>query len=357
MASIERRTRNGGESWYVRFKDAGGTARSRTFHTEQAAERWRAVLHRYGPTYALNVLTGETPPGSWTVGKWLEHELAQREIGSGTREGHEIVIKYLSPSLKAMRLEAVRKEDVRLWVDKISETHSPATVDRQLRFVKTAFARAVEEGLLQRNPLVGVRGPKVANKQAMTVLEIHEIPLAINATPEHYKLFVRLLFSTGLRFGEATALTVGDFNQSRRTLSITKAWKVAPKGRRELGVPKSAAGRRAVGLPQNLAVELAAHVEGKKPEDLIFVNEFGRVISQSHFYTRWTPVQAAVKEATGKHLRVHDVRHTWVTVALQNNPVHVVSKLAGHSNITVTVNTYSHLMATDAVLVADSLGF
>jgi integrase len=88
-----------------------------------------------------------------------------------------------------------------------------------------------------------------------------------------WRLLVPVLGYTGLRWGEATALRVCDIDFTRRRIDVRRAFSDVG-GKIVLGTPKSHLART-VPLPRFLAADLAASVEGKNPDDLVFTTASG----------------------------------------------------------------------------------
>lgn len=361
MASISTRERSNGQVRYeVRYRHLGKD-RSRTFITLKKAESWRRLLEVSGPEVAEGVFEDDTSPGSaWSFGSWARHHLDTLDATTGTKEGYETVLKAVPKRLKDTALTSVTRDQFREHALNLASTRAQDTVRGHLNFLSSVMNAAVSEGHIPNNPAKGVKAPKKAQKAKPIVpLERDEVPILIEATPEPYRLFVRFLVGTGLRFGEATALTVGDFNPHKKIVTVTKAWKVGEKGRRYLGEPKSQAGLRSVGVPPALVNELSEHVNGKDKGDLIFTGPKGGRLSQSTFSNTWNKkVQPVILKKTGKTLRVHDLRHTAVSIALQSGVAsHIVSKLAGHGGIGITLSIYGHLLTDDTDTMAGALDF
>ncbi len=76
-------------------------------------------------------------------------------------------------------------------------------------------------------------------------------------------------------------------------------------------------------------------------DDLVFCDELGGVLHPDRFTRRFT---AAARRAGVKPIRLHDLRHTWATLALQAG-IHpkVVSERLGHATTSITLDIYSHV--------------
>ena len=207
----------------------------------------------------------------------------------------------------------------------------------------------------------------------MTVLTRDEFALLLSKVAEYYRPLVLLLVATGLRWGEATALTVADFDltSTPATVRVTKAWKRDENRHWYVGPPKTRRARRTVSLPDDLVGVLRGVIAGKAPGDLVFPNTVGSQLSSSRFWTQtWTPaLEAAMNPLRPdgspdpdaprltKRPRVHDLRHThasWMIAA--GVDLFILQRRLGHESITTTTETYAHLLPDQQAAAAAAAG-
>lgn len=122
-----------------------------------------------------------------------------------------------------------------------------------------------------------------------------------------WRLLILLLAYTGLRWGEATALRVCDIDFERRRIDVRRAFSDVG-GRVVLGTSKSHQ-FRTVPVPRFVAAELAAVVDGKRPDDLVFTMPGGSVMRLSN-WRHATFVPARTRAGLSDRFRIHDLRHT-----------------------------------------------
>jgi integrase len=158
---------------------------------------------------------------------------------------------------------------------------------------------------------------------------------------------------TGLRWGEATALRVCDIDLGRRRVDVRRAFSDVG-GKIILGTPKSHLART-VPLPRFLVAELAALVEGKNPDDLVFTTASGTVLRLANW--RQGVFLAARKLAgISDRFRIHDLRHTAAALMVQAGyPPKMLQAILGHASITTTLDLYGHLYPGDMDKYADRL--
>lgn len=160
-----------------------------------------------------------------------------------------------------------------------------------------------------------------------------------------------LLASTGMRRGEALGLRWADVDLRAGQLAIRQTLITADL-ETIFGEPKTRRSKRVVALDartlealqrhrRHQLEEKLAHGPGYVDNDLVFTRRDGRPYEPDEFSREFDRKQ---KRLGLPRIRLHDLRHTWATLALQSG-VHpkVVSERLGHSTIAITLDTYSHV--------------
>jgi integrase len=367
MASVERRTRNGRTRWYVRYRDPGGEQRTKTFDRRVDAER-------YLTTIESSKLTGsyvDPARSRVTVGEWADRWLAgQAHLKPTTRERYAgIVRKHIRLRWGTTRLADVTHADVQSWVTKLSRIAEPATVRKIHRVLSLILTLAVRDGRLIRNPAAAIKLPRPQSleQRYLTHEQVHELARAAAgpASPskhrrlderhnDQYRLIVLFLAYTGVRFGEMAALRVRRIDFLRRRAMIAES--VTLVGSNQVwGTPKGHE-KREVPIPRFLVDQLAEHVRGKAPDDLVFAGVRGGGALRGPIFRRAAFDRAA--EAINMHgLHPHELRHTAASLAIAAGAdVKVVQKMLGHKSATMTLDQYGHLFDDRLDDVADRLG-
>ncbi|MEV6259279.1 tyrosine-type recombinase/integrase [Streptomyces sp. NPDC051784] len=245
---------------------------------------------------------------------------------------------------------------------------SARTVQYVHAVLRSALQQAMREELIARNVARIVETPTVT-RQEVRPLDGAEVRVLLKTARTHrlYALWL-LLVSTGLRRGEALGLTWSDVDLQNRQLRVRRN---VQRIRRELlfGTPKTARSIRTVSLPQQLVRALADHreqqerermVAGKKwqpapgqPDGLIFTTQTGRVIDPRSLNRMLTIL---CRDANVRRVRVHDLRHTCASLLLSRGvDARTIMETLGHSTITMTLDTYAHVMATTLQAAAESM--
>lgn len=346
MGSIQRRPDG---SWRARYRGPDRRERARHFPRKIDAERWLAgveVSRTRGewidPTLARVLV------GAWCV-RWLA---AQVQLKPTTRVRYEgIVSKHIEPAWGRVPLAEVAPADVAAWLGRLSLAGlAPATVRYVHRVLSLALAYAVLDGRLSRNPAEGVPLPR-AKPRTRRYLDHAEVArLADECGP--YGVLILVLAYTGLRWGEVSALLVGDIDLMRRRINVSRAM-AEVRGKAVLGTPKDHE-RRAVPVPRFLVDRLAEHLAGRPADALAFPAPGGGFLRNGNF--RRNVFDRAALSAGIDGVTPHGLRHTAASLAIAAGAtVVVVQRMLGHSTPAVTLNVYSHLFADDLDTLADRL--
>ena len=205
--------------------------------------------------------------------------------------------------------------------------------------------------LIPHNPANAVTKPRVVRRE-MRVVDMETLAAILDACddPDLGRL-INLAVHTGLRAGELLGLRWADISWEHSVLQVKRARnEFAEAGFAE---PKTAAGRRAIALSSREIAILRAHRAAQRErrlslgplwsrQDLVFPRPNGKPGNVSNLARQWRALCGRVGVAG---VRFHDLRHTSATIALVSG-VHpkIVQERLGHSTISVTLDTYSHVL-------------
>lgn len=188
-------------------------------------------------------------------------------------------------------------------------------------------------------------------------MEPDELAVFLKACDAHETMgmLFRLMLDTGLRKGEALALTWADLDleASPPRLSVTRAWTNSSKDRGFFTKPKSKNSKRVVPIPPETASRLRVMRQSTTEtygQGIQGLHLFGSPINNTPFdpYAPNHALQRICDREGLKHIRPHDLRHTYGSILLANGvKLEVVSKRMGHANPTITLNVYRHLLESE----------
>jgi len=357
--SVHKRSDTG--KWQARVKGSDGTRRGQSFRTKADAERWEREQIRMAEQGRLPpVLSGRESVAS--VGdKWIT-TLDLAVYKPSTINGYVGLWKGLvRPRWGSVPLANVQPADIREWFSMMTgeSTNLPTktlSVSRRKQahqVLAMILDQAIREGKLITNPArldaVGkVRLPQDSKSKEHRYLNPEEL-LVVAVACKNYEPFIYFLATTGVRFGEARALTVGDITISENKLRISKS--VAEiNGQLILGTPKNGESRTLI-LPQITLNKIKPLLEGRANQDLVFTGPQGKALRHANFRRRvWVP---AVEVTGNQGLRIHDLRHTAASLAIKSEAnVKVVQNMLGHKSAQMTLDRYAGLFESDQVDVA-----
>lgn len=221
---------------------------------------------------------------------------------------------------------------------------SPATVKRTHAVLHRAFRDATRWGLIDHNPASSADPPKLraAQQVEFSTWSADELSRFLEfARGDHLYLLWLVLATTGMRRGEAMGLRWCDVDLERGQAAIRQTV-VIHNYRISLSEPKTARGRRVVALDEFTVSELTSYKEILQPaeDELLFSYNTRNPLNPIDVSKRFRQM---CEEAGLRQIRLHDLRHTHATLALQAG-VHpkIVSERLGHSSVSITLDVYSH---------------
>lgn len=308
-----------------------------------------------------------------TLSEWLDtwlFEYIKPSIRPTTFNSYEYIARiHIKPYLGLIKLADLKTEHVqRLYNEKIQDGRYDGLGGLSSRTIKyihfilnSALTQAVKVGILEKNVSDAAMLPRMKQKEirVLTLDEQNRFLLAVAG--ERLAAAFILDLSTGLREGELLALRWQDINfeeyylRVNRTLVRTKIFDNNGKSISKLlfQEPKTKAGKRIVPFPDNISNVLSEHRHRQITEkikagdqyednDLVFCTELGKPIEPRNFTRIFYRI---AKKAGLEGVNFHALRHTYATRLLElNEHPKVVQELLGHSSISITLDTYSHVI-------------
>lgn len=371
--------KDGTEVWRVYFR-VNGKQGTRPFVTEAAALRFKRLADETTIAEVLALVDGQAKVSAETVGAYVAAHIDAlgKTVQEGTKARYRrYLTNDIGPAFGSLPLTMLTRERVAAWLATMAAAGSSThTISNKHAVLSAALTRALNEGIIERHPSRGMRMPvPVAMSEEdleaddeMIFLTRDEVAALFDQLDPYFRPLARLLVTTGLRFGEATALTVADIDPERRTVHVRRAWKDTNNNGRLLSVPKTMRSKRVVSIPPNTLTELEPLLEGRDPAEFLFRNKLGGPLRHSNFYrSYWAKAVhdfagdtftlvpgingrgnlGLVREWTsgpGRHPRIHDLRHTYVSMCIAAGAdFAMIQRNVGHKSITTTIDRYGHV--------------
>jgi integrase len=279
------------------------------------------------------------------LARWLRDSVAHT-VRPVTLESYTRYVRlHAVPALGNLALAKLSPAHLQqLYSDRLSAGLSRRTVQYLHAILHRALEQAVRWQLINRNPADAVDAPRPARPpiRVLTPAEVEQLVRALDGDP--LRLLYYLAVATGCRRGELVALRWQDIDWNRPALLINRTAEEVG-GQVIWTEPKTARSRRAVPLPEPALAALIAHRQTADPHcELLFSRPGGLPVSPGHVSQHFAVI---LKRAGLPRVRLHDLRHTHATMLLAAD-VHpkVVAERLGHSTITLTLDTYSHVLPT-----------
>jgi integrase len=286
--------------------------------------------------------------------QWVDTHVTQACKFSTARIYALNLRRHVLPVLGARPVGQVTRADCRALIAACrAKGHSPKTIENVCRTLSSVLSQAVEDGLLAANPAMRLgryyrQGdcptPEVC---PLTRQELrHFLATAQQHTPWEYPLWL-CATRTGLRLGELIALQWGDLDFHGRFIEVrhnrVRGRATTPKGHK----------RHRVDMSAQLAETLKALHTVRKEETLrrgwgqvpvwVFCSETGGPLDGDNLRKR--VFYKLLEKAGLRHIRIHDLRHTFASLLLQNGEsLKYIQEQLGHSSIQITMDIYGHLI-------------
>lgn len=347
--------------------------RNETFHgtAKSAQTRLTALLGQ--------VDTGTVvEPSKMTLNAYLDQWLKtiKTAVQSKTFEVYaQLLHLYVRPTLGSRQLAQLKPLDIQQVYTGMQQRKrklSARTVRHAHAVLRKALNQAVKWNMLFRNPALAVELPQHRKRemQALSPEQAGQFLEAAKADRLH-ALFV-LAVAGGLRPGEYLGLQWPDVDVERGTVTVQRTLvrlsrapkpdavdavdgDVTTRERWHFTEPKTAKSRRTIPLPASAIRALIEHRRRQAEErlaagpkyaqhNLVFATAMGEPLDERNVVNRhFKPILKAA--GLPMSVRLYDLRHTCATLLLaQGEHPKIVSERLGHANITLTLDTYSHVL-------------
>lgn len=351
-------------TWWARItigKTPDGKQKRKAFYGKTRKEVQEKL------TAALNDINNKSyiEPSKMTLEQWMNiwlTEYKKNSVKHKTFTAYEAQARnHIIPDLGSYTLASLRNDMVQRFVNGLADKGlGTTTISNISILLKEALEQAVDNDLIAKNPATKVKLPKkVENTRRVLTLEEQKAFLACAKTYENGEIFF-LILATGLRIGEALALTWNDIDFEDSILSVNRTQieyydRVDDKFIYQKGysTPKTKAGNRKIPLIPailDLLKELKDKQDANKKllqtayqdNNLIFCKKNGEALYYTNIQRK---IYGICKKTNIDGVHPHTLRHTFATRGLENGiDLKVMQELLGHSSIKMTADIYTHVL-------------
>ena len=308
--------------------------------------------------------------GQYTVGQWMDVWYEYYAVIKVRPSSHQTYRGYIEhhikPYIGEIPLEKLTTLDLQKLYSKLltggrvvrkeskkqPKGLSAKTVRNINQIISSAMDQAVRQKLIISNPTDGCALPRIEHKEMHTLSDdrLSDFLKEAKASGVYEMYYIEL--ATGLRRGELLGLKWDDVDWKRKTIRICR--QVARINGEVVEAPlKTKNAYRTISLGDGAIAILEAQKE-KTNDKYIFPSPNGGPISPDSVQNMLNRV---LKRAGLPKIRVHDLRHTFATLALQNGvDIKTVSGMLGHYSAGFTLDTYTHVTTPAQIEAANTMG-
>ncbi len=327
-----------------------GTRRQKAFYGKTQEEvRKKLTEALRGNDLGVNIAPAKQTVATF-LNAWLETVAKPRVRIKTYRSYEQIIRNHLIPGLGRHELQKLTPQLVQAFLNAKAETG--LSVEHLRRVLRTALTQAVKWDYVQRNVATLVSSQK-QKKHEFHYLDQDQARKFIKAVNGHrLEALFTVALSVGLRLSEALGLRWDDIDLEEGTLRV-RVQLQRSKGKVEFVEPKTERAKRTIPLPNFAITVLKRHkaiqaqerlmiADKWKDYNLVFTSSIGTPVEERNIRRTLTALLETNKLPT---LRFHDLRHSCATLLLsQGTDVRTIMETLGHSQIALTLNTYSHVV-------------
>src|ERR687897_185733 len=304
-----------------------------------------------------------------TLGEYLDRWLSDAVRGTVRESTYSrdkyLVTNHVKPSIGRVKLNNVNALHLQsLYRERLDSGLSGSTVQKIHHVLHKALTQAMRWDLIPRSPADSVKAPTPTPKEMHPLSALEARQLLEAARGDRLEALYVLAVHTGMRRGELLGLRWGDVDVENATVRVRRTLTRNGTGH-VLGEPKTKKSRRTVRITPRAVEALNGH-RAKQSEEmltsgslhqeqgLVFAGTGGGLITPSN--PRQRSFKPLLEHPGLPRLTFNDLRHTCASLLFQKN-VHpkFVQELLGHASVSITLDTYSHMLPGMGNQAADAM--
>lgn len=338
MASFEKR----GKKWraVVSITDNKGTRKklSKTFDTKKEASTWSTEQENKSNN-GYDVFSGKIIYSDYYE-KWVE-TYKRPIIRESTYIRYKSWIKNVQALFTDIRLDQLTNYQIQQLINQYGETHTLKSTQGFLVSVRGSLKDALLDGYIDKDVFSRVKANSHfethKSENYLSAEEFEKLQKFLydnkNQMAKNSKLLMVLIaLETGARLGEIFALRKSDIQSNK--IIIDESYSASSH---EYTAPKTKSSIRSVSISQDLNKTIEDYIKSTAKTDLLFKPQHRANIGYG--------VETILKHAGVHQIRFHGLRHSHVSYLLHKGvDISYISKRVGHSNTTITLQVYAHLL-------------
>lgn len=298
---------------------------------------------------------------------WIGSTLAASDRKATTKAMYAAVARkhIVGATIGTTSLDKLKPSHVEAWKVELQKRGlSESTIRSAYTILRAVLDTAVRDDALAKNPAAAVARPKVTRKEAAYLTTGQVRTLLEKAASSRYALLFELLVNTGLRRGEALALTRSDVDFDKKLIRV-RGTLARVDGALIVTEPKTEKSKRVIRLsPASERVLKAVRLRQREDRlkagsawvqtSYVFTTESGEPCDPRNALRA---LKVAAEKASLPGIGLHTLRHSAATVMIENGvPLKVVSEILGHFSVSITGDIYGHVSPDVSAQAMDALG-
>lgn len=314
-----------------------------------------------------------TSGGNMTVLELVQKYISQkRGVKHNTQANYNFVINVIKKEdFGAKRIDTIKLSDAKTWLIKLQDDGRGYSSIHSIRgVVRPAFQMAVDDDLINKNPFEFQLATVVVNdsvtREAITRKQQREFLRFIKADKHFCKYYdgIYILFHTGLRVSEFVGLTINDIEFDKERIKVDHQLQRTRNMKYEILTPKTEKGERYVPMQKDVADCFRRVIQNRKHPKIepmidgysgfLFLDKNDMPMVALHWEKYFQHIREkynSIYKVQMPCITLHVCRHTFCSNMAKSgmNPK-TLQYIMGHSDIGVTLNTYTHLQFEDALV-------
>ena len=298
--------------------------------------------------------------------------IIKRGVKHNTQANYNFVINVIKKEdFGARRIDTIKLSDAKTWLIKLQDDGRGYSSIHSIRgVVRPAFQMAVDDDLINKNPFEFQLATVVVNdsvtREAITRKQQREFLRFIKEDKHFSKYYdgIYILFNTGLRVSEFVGLTINDIEFDKERIKVDHQLQRTRNMEYEILTPKTEKGERYVPMQKDVADCFRRIIQKRKHPKIepmidgysgfLFLDKNDMPMVALHWEKYFQHIREkynSIYKVQMPNITPHVCRHTYCSNMAKSgmNPK-TLQYIMGHSDIGVTLNTYTHLQFEDALV-------
>ena len=293
--------------------------------------------------------------------RWFDLYKSNKAQSASAKNQYRIIGNMVKEYFNNTKIADVKRSDYQGFINWYGANHARKSVTKLNGALKNCVGYAMDDDIITKdfthNVEIAFDRTKKVDVEYLTTKELNTLKTAVISKLDHHntsRYMILLAIFTGMRKSEIQALTWKDIDLIHSTISVNKSWDEKKKAFKPT---KTSSSKRTIRVNRSL-LNVIADLKANHSV-MVFQNVLGTIPTSNALNKCLRSImQSAGIEKQGFHF--HSLRHVHVAYLLSKGvDIYAISKRLGHSNITVTLNTYSYLIdefkAKNDTLIIDKL--